>query len=71
MLWKNLHHLVNKAKESSTHVNSYSFLDPEGFCQLTRKEFMTWRLEHSSQQANLLVKIQPLCPSTLSLQKEQ
>ena len=54
MLWKCLHHLVNKAKESSTHVNSYSFLNPEGFCQLTRKEFMTWRLEHSSQQANLL-----------------
>ena len=52
MLWKYLHHLVNQAKESSSHVNSYSFLDPEGFYQLTRKEFMTWRLEHSSQQTN-------------------
>ena len=53
MLWKYLHHLVNKAQESSTHVISYSFLYPEGFCQLTRKEFMTQRLENSNLQANL------------------
>ena len=53
MLWKYLHHLVNKAKESSTLVDSFPFLEPEGSCQLTRKEFMTWRLEHSSQQRNL------------------
>ena len=34
-------------------MNPYSFSEPEGLCHLTRKEFMTWRLEHSSQQANI------------------
>ena len=52
MLWKYLHHLVNKARESSTHGNLYSVMIPDEFCNLTRKEFMTWKLEHSSQYTN-------------------
>ena len=42
MLWKYLHHLVNQAKESTTHDNPYSFMDPEGFHQISRKQFMQW-----------------------------
>ena len=55
MLWKYLHHLANKAIESPTHADPYSFMDPEEFHQITRKQFMQWRLEHSSQQ-----KISPM-----------
>ena len=54
MPWQYLHHLVYKALETSTHENPYSFMMPNEFCQLTRKECMTWRLGHSNQQANLI-----------------
>ena len=53
MLWKYLHYLANEAEESSFNDDSYSFMGPEEFKLITRKQFMQWRLEHSSQQAKL------------------
>ena len=44
MLWKYLHHLAYKAIESSTHDEPYSFMDPEEFHQINRKQFMQWTL---------------------------
>ena len=49
MLWKYLHHLARKAKESSTTGDPYSFMLPDQFCNLTWREFMSWRLEDSNQ----------------------
>ena len=49
MLWKYLHHLVRKAKESSTPGDPSSFMLPDQFCNLTWREFMSWRLEDSNQ----------------------
>ena len=51
MLWKYLHYLANDAEESSFNDDPYSFMDPEEFKLITRKQFMQWRLEHSSEQA--------------------
>ena len=51
MLWKYLHHLANKAEESSFNDDPYSLMGPEEFHHITRKQFMHWMLEHSSQQA--------------------
>ena len=53
MLWKYLHHLVSKAKESSTPGDPYSFMLPDQFCSLTWREFMSWRLEDSNQSTCL------------------
>ena len=52
MLWKYLHHLVREAKESSTPGDPYSFMLQDQFCNLTRREFMSWRLEDSYQSRN-------------------
>ena len=52
MLWKYLHYLVSKTIESSPHDDPYAFMDPEEFHQITRKQIMQWRLEHSCQQTN-------------------
>ena len=52
MLWKYLHHLVIKAKESSTSEDPFSFMLPDQFCNLTRREFMSWRLEESNLSAS-------------------
>ena len=52
MLWKYLHHLVRKAKESSISGDPFSFMLPDQFCNLTRREFMAWRLEESNQTAS-------------------
>ena len=52
MLWKYLHHLVSESKESSIPGNPYSILFPDQFCNLTWKEFMTWRLDNSNQNTN-------------------
>ena len=49
MLSKYLHHGANKAEESSFNDNPYSFMGPEEFHHITRKQFIQWRLEHSSQ----------------------
>ena len=49
MLWKYLHHLVQKAKESSSSEDPFSFMLPDQFCNLTRSKFMLWRLEESNQ----------------------
>ena len=49
MLWKYLHHFVRKAKESSTPGDPFSFMLPDQFCNLTWREFMSWRLEDSNQ----------------------
>ena len=49
MLWKYLHHLVREAQESSIPWNPFSSLFPDHFCNLTWKEFMTWRLEDANQ----------------------
>ena len=49
MLWKYLHHLVREAKESSTLRDPYSFMLPDQFCNLTWREFMSWRLEDFNQ----------------------
>ena len=52
MLWKYLHHLVREAQESSIPGNPFSILLPDQFCNLTWKEFMTWRLEDSNQNTS-------------------
>ena len=52
MLWKYLHHLLKKAEESSIHENQFSVLLPDQFCNLTWKEFMTWRLQYSNQDTS-------------------
>ena len=49
MLWKYLHHLVRKVKESSTPGYPYSFMLPEQLCNVTWREFMSWGLEDSNQ----------------------
>ena len=48
LLWKYLHYLANEAEESSFNDDPYSFMGPEEFKLITRKQFMQWRLEHSS-----------------------
>ena len=53
MLWKYLHYLANETEESSFNDDPYTFMGPEEFKLITRKQFMQWRLEHSSQQAKL------------------
>ena len=52
MLWKYLHHLVRKAKASSTTEDPLSFMSPEHFCNLTRREFMSWRFEECNQSVS-------------------
>ena len=52
ILWKYLHHLVREAKESSIPGNPFSILLPEQFCNLTWKDFMTWRLQDSNQNTS-------------------
>ena len=52
MLWKHLHHLVRKAKASSTTEDPFSFMSPEHFCNLTRRAFMSWRLEECNQSVS-------------------
>ena len=52
MLWKYLHYLVREAQESSIPGNPFSILLPDQFCNLTWKEFMTWRLEDSNQNTS-------------------
>ena len=52
MLWKYLHHLVQGAQESSIPGIPLSILLPDQFCNLTWKEFMTWRLEDSNQNTS-------------------
>ena len=52
MLWKYLHHLVREAKESSTPGDPYSFMLPEQFCNLTWREFMSWRLQSEHKLPN-------------------
>ena len=47
MLWNYLHHLVREAKESSTPGDPNYFMLPDQFCNLTWREFMSWRLEDS------------------------
>ena len=49
MLGKYLHHLVREAQESSIPGNPFSILLSDQFCNLTWKEFMTWRLQDSNQ----------------------
>ena len=51
MLWMYLHHLANEAEESSFNDDTYSFMSLEEFQLITRRQFVQWRLEHSSQQA--------------------
>ena len=51
MLWKYLHYLADEAEELSFNDDPYSFMGPEEFKLITRKQFMQWRLEHFSQQA--------------------
>ena len=48
MLWTYLHYLANEAEESSFNDDPYSFMGREEFKLITRKQFMQWRLEHSS-----------------------
>ena len=50
MLWKYLHHLARKAKESSTPGDPFSFMLPDQFCNHTWTEFMSCRLEDSHQR---------------------
>ena len=52
MLWKYLHHLVREAQESSISGNPFSILLSNQFCNLTWKEFMTWRLQDSNQNTS-------------------
>ena len=52
MLWKYLCHLVREAQESSIPGNPFSILLPEQFCNLSWKEFMTWRLQESKQNTS-------------------
>ena len=54
MLWKYLHHLVREEKELSTSGDPYSFMLPYQLCNLTWREFMSWRLEDSNQRTNSL-----------------
>ena len=49
MFWKYLHHLSRKAEESSTPGDPFSFMLPDQFCNLTWRDFMSWRLEDSNQ----------------------
>ena len=51
MLRKHLHHLVRKAKESSTSEDPFSFMLPDQFCNLTRREFVSRRLVESNQKS--------------------
>ena len=55
MLWKYLHHLVRKANASSTTEDPYSFMSPEQFCNLTRRESMSCRLEESNQSVSSIL----------------
>ena len=57
MLWKYLHHLVREAKESSIHADQFYILLPDQFCNLTWKEFMTWRLQDSNQNTSSVSNI--------------
>ena len=52
MLWKYLHHLIRKANESSTPGDPFSFMLPDQFCNLTWRDFMSWRLEDSNQSTS-------------------
>ena len=52
MLRKYLHHLAREAQESPIPWNHFSSLFPDQFCNLTLKEFMTWRLEDSNQNTS-------------------
>ena len=52
MLWNYLHHLVREAKESSTPGDPNYFMLPDQFCNLTWREFMSWRLEDSNQSTS-------------------
>ena len=52
MLWKYIHHLAREAQELPISGNNFSILLPQHFCQLTWKEFMTWRLQDSTQNLN-------------------
>ena len=52
MLWKYLHHLVREAQESSIPENPFSILLSDLFCNLTWKEFMTWRLQDSNHNTS-------------------
>ena len=52
VLWKYLHHLVGESQESSITRNPFSILLPDQFCNLTWKEFMTWRLEDSNKNTS-------------------
>ena len=56
MLWKYLHYLANEAEESSFNDDPYSFMGPEEFKLITRKQFMQWRLEHSSQHDTFFIQ---------------
>ena len=51
-LWKYLHHLVREAQELSIPRNPFSVLLPEQFCNLTLKEFISWRLQDSNQNTS-------------------
>ena len=52
MLWKYLHHLVKEAQESSIPGNPFYILHSDQLCNLTWKEFMTWRLQNSNQNTS-------------------
>ena len=52
MLSKYLHHLVRKAKDSSTSGDPCSFIIPDQFCSLTWREFMSGRLDYSNQSTS-------------------
>ena len=54
MLWNYLHHLVREVQESSIPGNPFSILLSDQFCNLTWKEFMTWRLQDSNQNTSLI-----------------
>ena len=58
MPWKYLHDLVREAQESSIPGNPSSILFPDQFCNLTWKEFMTWRLQDSNQNASSVANTQ-------------
>ena len=57
MLWKYLYHLGREAQESSIPGNPFSILLPDQFCNLTWKEFMTWRLEDSNPNTSSVSSI--------------
>ena len=49
VLWKYLHYLVRETQDSSIHGDHFSILLQDQFCNLTWKEFVTWRLQDSNQ----------------------